>query len=141
MIERGLFARLSSDGGVAALVAEATSPIRYRIHPLMIPQRANGDLTSLPCIVYTKIGANRSVRYTGTDNLVEASIQIDCYARNYMQTAELAEAVRVALIDYSGVSSGIAIKTANLTNEFAMDDPDPGLYRVLQSWSVWYVES
>lgn len=140
MIHEALFTLLRSSAGVAALVSENSSPVRYRIYPLVMPQHADGDLSMVPCVVYTQVGANRSVRYAGTDNVVEATFQIDAYAKTYTGSIQLAAAVRTAMLDYSGTLNGTEIKTANLTNEFALEDPEPGLYRISQSWVIWYVE-
>lgn len=140
MIESALFEILSANVGVSALVAEASSPIRYRIYPLLIPQHELGDLTQIPCIVYTKVGAARSVRYAGTDNLVQATFQIDAYSSSYSASASLAEAIRSALVDYNGTAASIKVITANIDNEFALDDPEPGLFRISQNWVIWFVE-
>ena len=139
MIDEALFSLLKASG-VGALVAEESSPVRYRIFPLLIPQHEEGDLTQFPCVVLTKVGASRGVTKSGTDNLVNSSYQIDSYAATYTQAVQVADAVRAALVDYNGVVAGHEIKTANIENEFALIDPDPGLYRIMQSYSVWHDE-
>jgi hypothetical protein len=139
VIDAALFSLLKASG-VASLVAEGSSPTRHRIYPLVIPQHESGDLTPFPCVVFTKVGASRGVTLSGTDTLVNAEYQIDSYATTYTQAVQLSDAVRAALVDYSGTIGGHAIKTANLDNEFALTDPDPGLYRIMQTYSVWYVE-
>ena len=140
MIDEALFTLLRTDSGVAALVADVSSPVRHRIYPLVIPQHEIGDASLMPCVVYTKVGAARGVRYTATDNLVQATYQVDSYAPTYKAAAALASEVQDAMVDFNGTVSGTEIKTINLTNEFALEDPDPGLYRISQSFSVWYVE-
>lgn len=138
MIDEAVFALLRS--GVGSLVAEDSSPVRYRIFPLVIPQHEAGDLDQYPCIVLTKVGASRGVTLSGTDELVNATYQVDSYASTYKQAAELADAVRVAVVDFNGTVGGHEIKTVNLENEFALTDPDPGLYRIMQTYSIWCVE-
>jgi hypothetical protein len=138
MIEDAIFLLLRQAAGSS--VAEDCSPTRYRIYPLVIPQHENGDLTMVPCIVYSKVGAARSVRYAATDNLVQATFQVDSYATTYRGAAVLANTVRAGMVDYAGTLAGMAVKIVNLTNEFAVEDPDPGLYRISQSFAVWYVE-
>jgi hypothetical protein len=140
MIDEALFTLLKTDSGVGALVAEASSPIRYRIFPLVIPQHESTDLTAYPCIVFTKVGATRGVTLSGTDTLVNATYQVDSYATTYQAAAQMADAVRTALVDYNGTVGGHQIKTANIQNELAITDPDPGLYRLMQTYSIWYVE-
>lgn len=139
MIDESLFALLR-DSGVSSFVSEASSPVRYRIFPLVIPQHESGDLDQYPCVVLTKAGASRGVTLSGTDTLVNATYQIDSYAVTYKEAAQLADAVRVALMDFNGTVGDHEIKTANIDNEFAIEDPEPGLYRIMQTYSVWYVE-
>ena len=140
MIDDAFFALLRSPAGVVALVTENSSPQRFRIYPLVIPQHEQGDTTYMPCVVYTKVGLSRGVTKSGSDTTVNVTYQVDCYATTYKAAAQLADAVRVGIIDANGTYGGHAIKTANLTNEFAIEDPDPGLYRISQTWSVWVVE-
>lgn len=139
MIDESLFALLQASG-VGSLVSESSSPVRYRIYPLVIPQSDSSDESQYPCLVFTKIGASRGVTKSGTDTLVNAQYQIDCYATTYKAAGQLADTVRVALMDYNGTISGHEIKTANLESELALTDPDPGLYRMMQTYSIWYVE-
>lgn len=141
MIETALFARLTAVSGVASLVAEDTSPVRYRIYPLLIPQQVDGDVTRYPCVVYAKDGVERQVTLTGTDSVVRASFQIDCCAQTFAGSLALASAVFAALKDYAGTSGGVEIKAFSLENEFSVFDPEPGLFRVSQFWSIWFVES
>ncbi len=138
MIDEAMFSLLRS--GVGSLVAEESSPVRYRIFPLVIPQHEDGDLTQYPCIVLTKVGASRGVTKSGTDNLVDSTYQLDAYAATYKEAAELADATRVAIVDFNGTVAGHEIKTVNIENEFALTDPDPGVYRIMQTYSVWHDE-
>jgi hypothetical protein len=141
VIEDAIFTRLFTDtGGVGPFVAEASSPIRYRIYRMVIPQHAEGDLTKFPCLVYSKVGASRTLNFGSTNDVVQGSFQIDSYAVSYEDAAALADAVRVRLTDFVGVLAGEEIKAAELQNEFVLDDPEPGLFRVSQSWVIWYVD-
>lgn len=139
MIDDSIFTLLKSSAGVAAIVANATSPTTYRIYPLVIPQKESGDGEQTPCVVYQRVGSSRGIRYTATDNLVNATYQIDSYATTYRAAALLAEAVRSAIVDFSGTVGSHSIKIVHIENDFAVEDPDPGLYRISQTYSVWYV--
>lgn len=136
MIDEAMFSLLQ--GGVGSLVTDEDST--YRIFPLVIPQHEEGDTAQYPCVVISKVGASRGVRLTATDNLVNTTYQIDSYATTYKGAGQLADAVRVAIVDYNGTVSGHEIKTVNIENEFAVTDPDPGLYRIMQTYSVWHDE-
>jgi hypothetical protein len=138
VIDEALFSLLRSE--VGSLVAEESSPVRYRIFPLVMPQHEDGDLAQFPCLVLAKVGASRGVTKTATDNLVNSIYQLDCYALTYKEAVQLADSVREAIVDFNGTVSGHEIKTVNIDNESALTDPDPGLYRVMQTYSVWHDE-
>src|SRR5690606_31226744 len=138
MIEDALFHILKTDSGVSALVVNATSPLSYRIFPLVIEQHAYGEASKQPCIVYTLDGVDRQVKYTGTDDVSRARFQIDSYARTWDQARELAAAVLARLLDFTGAAAGIEVKSATIENEFTLTDPEPGLFRVTQFWNVWF---
>lgn len=141
MIQEGLYAYLSQNAGVSALVST-------RIYPIVIPEQAYADATRQPCIVYSFDGKERQVRFSGTDSLVAASVQIDCYARTYASAHAVALAVRTAMVDYSGIWTGTGspqssndIKKVFIENEFDLMDIEPGLYRVSQTYTIWYDEA
>ena len=141
MIQEGLYTYLAADAGVSALVSS-------RIYPLVIPETVYTEATKKPCLVYSVDGKSRQVRYSGTDTLVAASVQIDCYARTYLASQQLAEAVRSAMVDYSGTWTGSSspqtsnrVQSIFIQSEFDMLDPEPGLYRVSQQYTIWYDEA
>jgi hypothetical protein len=141
VIEDAIFTRLSTDSsGVGSIVAEASSPIRYRIYRMVIPQFSEGDLTKFPCVVYSKVGAGRTLNFGGTNDVVRGDFQLDHYATTYESATALADAARVRLTDFVGSLVGEEIKATELQNEFVLDDPEPGVFRVSQSWIIWYVD-
>ena len=140
MIQEGLYATLAADAAVSALVGT-------RIYPLMIPQQVYTESTKQPCLVYTLDGRARQVRFAGTDTLVQGSLTVDCYARTYAAAQALADAVRALLEDYSGTMTGTGspistnvVKKIFIDNELELMDIEPGLYRVSQSYTIWYDE-
>lgn len=142
MISDSLFNYLSSNGGISALVAT-------RIYPLVVPQQVYDEATKRPCLVYTLDTDGRHVRFAGSDTLVKGRLQIDCYARTYAQVKTLADAVRDALIDYSGTMTAATSPLTSVTvkrifledGENELMDEEPGLYRVMQRYVIWYDEA
>ena len=134
MIGEGLFSHLSNDNGVATLVGA-------RIFPLVIPQRSAPTLLRQPCLVYARSSARRQQKYCGTDGLVRSEFQLDCYAPTFAESQQLAAATRAALIDFTGTMNGIRVSDVQLEDEQDMDEPDVGLYRVVQQFIVWHDES
>ena len=134
MIAEGMFSHLSNDGGVAAIVSA-------RIFPLVIPQRSAPTLLRQPCLVYARVSVQRQQKFCGTDGLVKSEFQLDCYAPTYAESQSLAAATRAALIDFTGTMNGIRVAMVQLDDEGDMDEPDAGLYRVVQRFIVWHGES
>jgi hypothetical protein len=129
-------AELAGDPTVAGLISN-------RIFPLLIPQQSLQDETRHGCIVYTRIGVDRTVNLCGTSRLVDSSLQIDCYAQRFGPALAIAKAAREALIDFSGElggSGGIIVKQISLDREIEFTDPDPGLYRISQAYTVWHLQ-
>lgn len=133
MIEQGLHAYLTTEPGVASFVGN-------RVFPLMIPQHVYDEATRLSCLVYSKVSDIRGITFCGTDTVPATSYQIDCYAASFLKSKQLAAAVRSALIDFGGMWNGTTIKNVHLETEFDLLDPEPGLFRVSQSYRIWHVE-
>jgi hypothetical protein len=139
MIEEGLVQRLLADTSIAAMLVGQTN----RIYPLVMPQRVEGDPPNIPCIVYRRSGSSRDTTFCATDNLVSATFQLDSYAANYTHARQLARLVRRRLVDFTGTltdTDATQVDSIFLSTEFDLDDPDPGLYRVSQTFNVWYRE-
>jgi hypothetical protein len=112
-----------------------------RIFPLVIPQTQPRGAQKMPCVVFTTIAVERQQKYCGTDGLVRARVTLDYYAKTYGEVTEIAAAGRHALLDYKGLLGGVVfVRHASLDTELDVLDPEPGLYRVSQSWSFWHVE-
>jgi|DEB0MinimDraft_3_1074331.scaffolds.fasta_scaffold76996_2 hypothetical protein len=141
MIEKALYNKLRLNAGVAALAST-------RIFPVVIPQKIYSEATKMPCVVYQFDGKDRQVTYGGTGGLVAGSAQIDSYATTYLASKQLAEAVRTAVLDQAGQwatnDSPQAVYTVQkvfIDREIDLDEPEPGLYRVSQQYSIWYDEA
>ena len=141
MLSDGLYNFLKTNGGVSALVAS-------RIYPLIIPQSVYSEASKQPCLVYSIDTDDRILHYDGSEKLVTGRLQIDCYARSYSASQNLAAAVRAALVDYSGSmvsntspATATAVQRVFLDGEVSLTDEEPGLYRVMQRYVIWYDET
>ena len=108
----------------------------------VIPQKITNDGASrVPCVVFERRGVNRQVTYCGTNDLVQTLVTLDIYALTYTAARQLAQEVRKSLIDFRGLLSGVvSVRAASLDTEFDLQDMEPGLYRVSQSWTFWHEE-
>lgn len=139
MIQESLYNYLVTDSGVSAITT--------RCYPLVIPQQSYEEATRHPCLVYRIDGQERQVLFANTNEMVRATVTIDSYARTYAGAHALAAAVRGALVDYSGqmatVTSPVTYTTVKrifLDQQSDLVDIEPGLYRVMQQYTVWYHE-
>lgn len=131
MIGQALFALLSADPAVAALVDA-------RIYPLIAPQSA-----PLPRIVYTGAGGIRWNSIDGPSGLGQPRVQIDAYAATYGQAHALAKAIRDALDGYRGTAAGVRIGGVSCPTpplDFYEADVSPPLYRVGQDFLITHDE-
>lgn len=127
-LEVGVLAYLLGQPSVAALVAA-------RIYGLMRPVAA-----VLPNVTLQRATTQRQVLFCGTDRLVDCGMQVDCFSTSGEEAWGVARAMRLLLRDFTGFMGGTYVDHCTLTNEFPMIDPDPGVIRVTQLYSIWYVE-
>ena len=111
-----------------------------RVYYLVIPQTTSQAIR-IPCTVYNRRGVQRQVTYCGTSGLVRTDATLDSYAVTLAGAYDVAEAVKAALIDFSGLlGGGVQVQAASLEAETDLEDIEPGLYRVSQSWTIWHSE-
>ena len=141
MIHEGIYATLSGNAGVSAIVGT-------RIYPVVMPQTAYTESSKKPCIVYRFDSRLRQVRFSGTDTLVDGSLVIECYAVTRIEASELADAVRSALVDYNGTMTGTGSPVSSnrvqgifLESENETFYPEPGVFIVTQDYRIWYDEA
>ena len=137
MIETDLPAFLAGDAGIGALVVSGNLK---RVFPLMIPQHTFKETTKLPCLVYRRVSTQRQPLFCRTDSLVQGSFQLDAYAPEYEKALQLAEALRKALIDFTGQMGATFVDRVFLEFEADFEDPEPGLYHISHTYTVWYLE-
>ena len=94
----------------------------------------------LPAILIQRVQTTRQPKFCATDKLVSSDIQIDAYAMTGDSGWALAAALRATLMDFTGTMGAAYVDKVMLTNEFPLNDPDPGVIRITQLYNFWYVE-
>lgn len=135
-LEEGLVSFLISQTGVTSLVAQEN---RVRIFPLFIPQRTR-LVDQMPCVVYQINGEERQKVYCGTESLVMATVQLDCYALTLQLARSVSNAIRSVLKDYRGLMGDVVVRDVTLTGGLALPDMEPGLMRVVDTYTIWFEE-
>jgi hypothetical protein len=121
MIERKLFAHLSTSATVAAVVGA-------RIYPTILPQNP-----TLPAIAYVRTLTEPVCALGGYCNLENVKMQIDVYATSFEGMKAASTAVMIAMRTATAYQS-IAI------NETDGYDEENRLYRGTIEYSLWNQE-
>jgi hypothetical protein len=127
-----LRAYLMADAGVAALVGpRVTWAVRARGAPL-------------PAVVLHQISGRRNYAMTAPSGLVEARVQVDCWALSNGIATHIGRAVNAALGGLRAELDGVMIQAAFLELEQDLPDtaspPDEQIQRVSQDWMIWHTE-
>lgn len=129
-----LSAFLADDPAVAALIGD-------RIYPNQVPQQHPNSLEVMPCAVFQLAGGERQAIFCGTDGTVGAQYQLDIYGTDRDEIPPIARAIRRRLRDYSGLMGEARIYKVSLDSEFDVGpEPEPGLYRRTQLYTIWHWE-
>jgi Protein of unknown function (DUF3168) len=127
MIEESFQTYLISDSGINAIVGD-------RVYGLIAPQKVLP-----PFLVYLKVGDYPiAAGYCGPDAARHCVFQFDSYAKSYLGALRLAEAVRTALVGFTGTIGDTRIAFVSMETEFHAPDPEPGLFRVSNTFEIWY---
>ena len=117
-------------------IPQITALVHDQIYGVLRPQGPR----PLPEILITRTQTTRQDKFCGVDALVNADIQVDCYAAGAQDAMTLADTLRKALKDFSGTMGDLVVQKVFLSNEFPVYDPDPGIIRVTQTYNFWYLE-
>jgi len=112
-----------------------TALVHSRIYGILRQQSQD-----LPAILIQRVQTTRQPKFCATDKLVSSDIQIDAYAISGDSGWALAAALRATLLDFTGTMGAAYVDKVMLTNEFPLNDPDPGVIRITQLYNFWYVE-
>lgn len=110
--------------------ARVTAKVVDRIFPLRIPQTS----TKFPAIVFVVVSTNVQETFDTVADaaLSDSRVQIDCYAREYDDAQELAEAVDDVLTELDDQD----MRVVKLDTRDLYED-DTRLHHVSADFSVW----
>lgn len=121
-----IYSTLSNHAGLQALVANADSPVTYRIDPVQ-----RGQSGADPYVVYEQVWdqAYNHLTNSGGGGKRNARIQISSFAPTHKAAYAVAEQVRLAMRDATTYSS-VYISTVDFY------ESDTKLYAVITDYSV-----
>lgn len=124
MIEQALFAHLTADPALAALVA-------LRIYPEILPQNS-----AMPAITYQRVS---TLIYNTRDGgeFQRPRFQFGAYASTPLAAVQLAEALAAALVAFR-LSEAPRVDVTLIEGRSQTYDPDTKLYRQTLDAFVWH---
>lgn len=132
-IEEAIFAKLTTDAAVSALVST-------RVYPGQAPQSS-----ALPLIVYQQAAQQKLQTLTGVINLNSHTMSLDMWGESYAAVKALYHAVRNCLVGFRGELSGGQVDVRGIFEESGDDGAEPpvhaeeeGLYRAGLELNIWY---
>lgn len=111
VIEEAVQKIMVDDAGIGALAAN-------RIYPQILPQGA-----TLPAITWQRISGSHLEDLGGEDILAHPRLQINCWAATVSAASDLRDAVRAALVDYTGVVLAVVISHISLEDDGDLFEP------------------
>jgi len=120
--EKAVFALLSLSSGISAIVGQRVFLI------------AAAEETPAPLLVFRKTSAQRSTQISAGTQLVSAQIEVLCIATTGQELLELAEQVRLALLDQSGTFGGTEVIDVRDADE-GPQEYEPTLREFAQTWT------
>lgn len=116
-------------------VVEAAALLGDRIFYQRARQSVRGTY-----LVWQRTGGERQPMFCFTDGTIGGEYQVDVYGIDDVAFVNAAGAIRRALMDYCGPMGSVEVKKVLLSADFDSVDPEPGLLRRTQIWTVWYAE-
>lgn len=133
-MKAALYSLLTTTAGVTQLVGD-------RVYPEIIPEQIFDAASQRPCIVYRRQSVERERTLCSTDSKVQSTFALDCYARTAAGAEDVAQAVRVALTDFTGTVAGVSVVDTALIGDSDFLDIEPGLFRVMLTFRFWHSET
>jgi len=126
-----LYTHLSSYAGLSALVSS-------RIHPVIVPQEG-----ILPAVTYHKVSGQRVHTFQADPGVAQPRFRISSWASGYSEAKDVADQIRNALQDFSGVmggTGGVPVPSVRLENERDKYECETGRYHVDVDFTIFHEE-
>lgn len=127
-IEQALYARLTADSNVTALVAN-------RIYPRELPHNQ-----PLPAIVYRRITTTLEHAMGRTPELRVATLQINCFGDEARDADNLGDAVKKSLVRGGGTWASVVVQDMFLDDENDLYEPNSDKHGRALDYNCWYEE-
>ena len=122
-------------------VAAVTNLVSTRIYPLTLPQGV-----TMPAVRYQRVSGNSDPYIGGTTGAATARLQFDIFATTYAGAEAVRDAIKEAIDQYTGTSSGVVIHSCNSAMHMDLfDEPvhgdAVGLYQMVSDYEIVHSET
>jgi hypothetical protein len=121
MMQEGLYAYITADAGVKAILGSPRSDGTTGVFPSFAP-----DECLMPHVVLLQIsGLPLQESFAGTGRLQESHWRFSCYGSTYKQAKQLAQAVMKAMISCNGVMPAGSVEVHGSWWRLEIDEAEP----------------
>ncbi len=104
-VEEGLYAFLTTNGAISALLAS-------RVYPLRLPQNP-----TYPAVVYKVVSEKQPMTHGGTPGgLVTIRVQFDCHGGTYTLSKQLKNVLKAELDGFNGLMGTVQVGHVHFLN-------------------------
>jgi hypothetical protein len=132
MLEKGLYALITTDAGVSALIGT-------RAYWVLAPKGS-----ALPQVVLARVTTEDTYDTQGATGLRDAVVQVDCYAADFYGSRAISLAVRKLLESYKGtLADGTRVSAVITRKDWDMPYEEGGkgfVYRALLEFSIHHYD-
>lgn len=127
-LEAALHTRLTAYGGLTALTST-------RIYPLIVPQSP-----TYPCVTYQRTDGPREHALGADMGIPHPTIEISSWGKTYASAKAIATQVRGALQRWDDSGASPAVLDCLLESDEDNYESDAGVFKVIQTWTIWHRE-
>jgi len=127
VLPKAIYNILSGDATIASLVSD-------RIYPDMIPE----DVTTPEAIRYSELTIDPTHTKDGANDIEDVEIRVDCYGGSRDSAAQIAEAVKSAMIsvELNTTIQGVVLDGIRLNDRQSFYEPETAMFRVVLDFWV-----
>lgn len=115
MIYKAVYNLLSNDAAITAIVGTNIFP------------RVADMSATYPMVIYKRSDADHVESTTGSSGLATGLMAIECYSKDFNESRDLCEKVRLLLQGYNGTAAGVVVQHSSLVSDDDDDiQPDDG---------------
>lgn len=120
------------------LEANAALALRVgsRIYPVRLP-----DEVDLPALSFFRAATETSHTHDGPSGLTGPLFQVSVWAKSYLEAAEIADLVRLALDGFKGSQANVEISGIFLRTQHDTFEDATRIYQRPMDFEVWHAEA